>query len=359
MRLFVHEFFCSGAYSGDLGVSLVREGLAMLRAVLEDFSKCGDCRIHTTLDCRLSEHVAHFPLSDWAETHWVESAADERPLFKTLAAQAEATFVIAPESDGCLHERRRLVDSSGGRFLGHSADAIQRCADKLRFFDHLRRHNLPTIPTAHFDLSANQIAFPFPIVVKPRNGAGSQGTFLIRDRPGLERTRADLERKFAATDSAALMRPYIVQPYIDGHSLSVAAMVDGDTGQADIFPVGQQRLSDDGRFQYQGGRIPAHAPPVTNARRIVNAACRSIPGLAGYIGFDLIQSQSSGSVLIVEANPRLTTAYLGYRVLCGENLAGRILETARNRPINWLAGAVEFTADGQISFEPTNAVAPA
>ena len=39
MGLFVHEFFSSGAYPGELRQSsLAREGLAMLGAILEDFA---------------------------------------------------------------------------------------------------------------------------------------------------------------------------------------------------------------------------------------------------------------------------------------------------------------------------------
>jgi len=52
-------------------------------------------------------------------------------------------------------------------------------------------------------------------------------------------------------------------------------------------------------------------------------------------------------VLIVEANPRLTTSYLGYRALANENLARKIVQPARAAaPIAWKAGTVEFTADG-------------
>ncbi len=154
MRLFIHEFFCSGAHAGELAAnSLAREGLAMLRAVLEDFAQLPDVDSATTLDRRLRHCALASPLAEFADILWAENATHERSLFQKLAAHSDATFVIAPESDQRLADRRKVVESVGGRFLGHSAEAIDLCSDKLRFFEHLRRHRLPTIPTSPLDVS--------------------------------------------------------------------------------------------------------------------------------------------------------------------------------------------------------------
>jgi predicted ATP-grasp superfamily ATP-dependent carboligase len=343
MGLFVHEFFCSGAYPGELRqCSLAREGLAMLRAILEDFAGCRARRAITTLDHRLIEDVRNTGIADWAEIHWAESPQHEQFLFQKLAAESAATFVIAPESEGRLRERRLLVDRAGGQFLGHSADALLLCADKLAFAEHLTRHELPTVPTGLFDPSAKKPAFPYPLVIKPRYGAGSQDTFLIRDRDDLKNACG----AFASTVGERI-REAIVQPFVLGRSLSVAAIADGDTGCVQVCPVGEQRLSDNGRFHYQGGRIPARPPLPASVETMITHVCRSIAGLAGYIGFDLILPPHSPCVVVVEANPRLTTSYLGYRALANENLAAKILQPARAAvPIAWNAGAIEFEPDG-------------
>lgn len=343
MGLFVHEFFSSGAYPGELQrSSLAREGLAMLRAILEDFAGCSARRALTTLDRRLMADARKTGFTDWADVHWAESTQHESFLFQKLAADAEATFVIAPESDGCLLARRLLVERAGGRFLGHSADVLQLCSDKLAFHEHLARHELPTIPTRLFDASAKKAAFPFPVVVKPRDGAGSQDTFLVRDEDEFRAISDILSATFQKTGREA-----IVQPFIAGQALSVAAIADSLSNSIEVFPAGQQRLSDDGRFHYHGGRIPALLPQPMDPTPIVTRICRSLAGLAGYIGFDLIQTAHSPRLLIVEANPRLTTSYLGYRALARENLAARILQPGRAAdPIAWTPGAVEFRPDG-------------
>jgi predicted ATP-grasp superfamily ATP-dependent carboligase len=344
MDLFVHEYFSSGAYAAELRESsLAPEGLAMLAAILEDFAACSAGRLITTLDRRLTADAGHFRLGSWADIHWAASPEHEMALFKRLAAECDATFAIAPETAGILLARQQQVQAAGRRFLGHSADAIKLCSDKLALYEHLARHDLPTIQTKLFDPGAAASTFQFPIVIKPRDGAGSQDTYLISS-----------EREFAALRStlSATFRRHglaIVQPYIEGRNLSVGAIADSRSESLHVFPTGQQHLSDDGRFHYRGGAIPACLPEAVDASQLLTRVCRSIAGLSGYIGFDLLLPAESQRLLVVEANPRLTTSYLGYRALANENLAERILNPAgANEPIRWNDGRVEFTADGRI-----------
>ena len=395
MPVFVHEFFCSGAFEGDLADrSLAREGLAMLAAVVEDFSNAGDGQVVTTLDRRLRASLAAARIGEQSAVIWVDSPAEERRLFADLARASTATLVIAPETGGCLLERRLLTDAAGGRFLGPSPEAIELCADKLRLSEHLSRHSIPTIPTTRFDLSVGSAECQFPMVVKPRDGAGSVDTFLILDSGEFQElaTRFRGGRPLTPSPSPArgegggfecaasifnwLQREHssplsphcvgagsfrrsggrrqdgrgaggeglsgpgckvahnqseaILQPFIPGRALSTAALIDAGDGRIDIFPLGEQRLTNDGRFGYRGGRIPAvDLSPVLAAAAVdlVADACRSLPGLVGYVGFDLIASANAPHVRIVEVNPRLTTSYVGYRRLTQENLAARVFSS--------------------------------
>ncbi len=352
MPVFVHEFFCSGAFEGDLaGSSLAREGLTMLAAAVEDFCRTGDRRVVTTLDQRLRDSTAAAKIAEQAQVAWIESPADENRRFHDLAATSAVTLVIAPETDGCLLERRRMTDAAGGRFLGPSLDAIRLCGDKLSVSEHLLRHSLPTIPTTPFDFCAGSGGHSFPIVVKPRDGAGSVNTFLIRDANELQARRDELAAAFAESGSEP-----IVQPFVAGRPISTAALIGLESGQIEILPFGEQRLSRDGRFRYQGGRIPAVDldPPIAfEAADIVARACRALPGLSGWVGFDLIVSSPAPRVRIVEVNPRLTTSYVGYRRLTDENLAARMLSVvgreklARRVPAHQFE-SVEFDADGAV-----------
>jgi len=76
MLVFVHEFCCSGALPGDLcGNSLAREGLAMLTAIVEDFSRCEDSpvRVATTLDSRLRDSPSAARIAEQAQVDWADS----------------------------------------------------------------------------------------------------------------------------------------------------------------------------------------------------------------------------------------------------------------------------------------------
>jgi predicted ATP-grasp superfamily ATP-dependent carboligase len=144
-----------------------------------------------------------------------------------------------------------------------------------------------------------------------------------------------------------LLQDAIWQPFIVGRALSVAAIVAGDDGPMHILPAAKQHLSEDGRFRYLGGYIPAVGVDSRALERIVTAACRAIPGLRGYLGMDLIVPDTAPDhPLVVEINPRLTSSYIGYRHLAAENLTARILDPQNSTPIRWGHDAVSFTPDG-------------
>ena len=56
-----------------------------------------------------------------------------------------------------------------------------------------------------------------------------------------------------------------------------------------------------------------------------------IPGFAGYIGIDLIESESE--LFVLEINPRFTTAYAGLSDSLGCNITEKILDTFLNKKL--------------------------
>jgi tyramine---L-glutamate ligase len=334
--LFVSEYLTCGAWAGDLPPSLLREGTAMFAAVAADFACVSGCRVVATRDARLPP--ADIP---GVTMRTAATPADELRLFRELAAGSEATFVVAPEFDGILLGRRRLVDEVGGRFLGPSPETIEICGDKLQTFEHLRRAGLPTIATEPCDFMRGCGDTARPLVIKPRDGAGSELTFLVQSDDDFDAARC----AFAAAGRVAIR-----QPFVSGTALSVGVIC-AEPGRIDVFPVGAQRLSDDGRFRYLGGRIPAGGIDQRDVESLVRRAVETLPDAAGYLGFDLIlPADAPRRPLIVEINPRLTTSYLGYRRLTRENLAERMLRPERaSQPIVWQPAAVEFTTDGGYS----------
>jgi predicted ATP-grasp superfamily ATP-dependent carboligase len=350
VRLFVSEYVCSGAWpERELPPSLAREGRAMLLALLADLAAVPGLSLCTTWDARLGEFpsmsavACASPLN--VDCMSIQRSADESGLFRRLARDWEATYVIAPELDDSLTGRVQAVLDVGGRSLNATPDAIAACSDKWETFRRLSAAGIPTVPTARFDSGVTSLPFDAPIVLKPRFGAGSQHTFLIHDVDQLRAAAAHFPADKPTAEA-------VFQPYIVGKSRSVAAIFHSDGTLRELWPIGEQRLSDDGRFTYLGGRLPMTRSEFgSRISDLIRQFSRVIAGLHGYIGFDVIvPEQPDATPLIVDINPRLTTSYLGYRALSDINLAGRILWPDGDWPsLDWRGDVVEFDAHGSIA----------
>jgi len=164
--------------------------------------------------------------------------------------------------------------------------------------------------------------------VKPRDGAGSQAT------------------RLGHLPAESWSGPLIAQEFVDGFAASVACLV----GPAGVFPLApcEQRLSEDGRFHYLGGRLPIEPDLAARAAAVAVAAVACVPGLAGYVGVDVVLG-NDGRDWAIEINPRLTTSYVGLRRLAVGNLFAAMLEVAGGGApaIVWRNEAVIFCPDGE------------
>jgi len=322
--------------------SLAVEGRAMLCAIVDDLSRIAGVEVETTWDARLGR--IPFPRARAIPT---ESPAEELCQFRRLAAACDATLVIAPEFDGVLLSRCRIVEEAGGRLLGPGSRAVALCTDKLRLAVHLREAGIETIPAERFTWretrpdSGADGPREFPVVIKPRDGAGSQHIWLVRSDDEFRR----LHTGFAGDHPQG---EFVVQPHVAGQAASVALLFAPSQREVEVLLPAEQRISDDGRLRYLGGRLPLGKADSAALQRAALAACRSIPGLRGYVGVDLIVPPADPDrPVVVEINPRLTTSYLGYRALAENNLAEWMLIQARfERGLRWRKCVVEFDSAG-------------
>lgn len=342
MRVFVSEYICSGSSNnGPLDDSLATEGRSMLLAACADFARISGVEVVTTWDVRLGP----FPLAN-VRAVVISDPDYELREFERQVAECDAAFVIAPEFRQILAGRIARITEPKRRAISPSVDAVELCADKQRIYEHLTQHRLPTIETAILPRDRVVSEQQFPVVIKPRDGAGSQNTFVVGNRGEFERVAHVFSN--GNHDSEP-----IVQPYWAGRSMSVGVLIDPGTNHIEVLPPAEQFLSDDGRLRYLGGRIQGAGSLRWEHLVSIQRACRSIPGLAGYVGFDMLfPFDESQQMVIVEINPRLTTSYLGYRVLTEENLMERLLFPERfPLRVRWADRATRFTPDGKITFE--------
>lgn len=317
----------------------------MLLAVLRDAVRVPGLEVVTIWNARRER----FPVAGVA-FQLAHSPAEELEILAELAAWADATLLIAPEFDGILTHRALLVEGVGGRLCGSNPLAITVCADKLELADILTTAGIPTIPTRPFSpasFQASQISFP--AVIKPRDGAGSQETYLVP-------TPDDFDRLLPTWKNSSMLRQSIWQPYVTGRAVSVAVLVTPERYGYEALPPCEQTLNPNGRFEYLGGIVPARGVDAVAIQDTAVAACRQVPGLRGYVGVDLILSDSNPrQPVVVEINPRITTSYLGYSRLCKQNLIGRWLSPAGAESLlGWRDEHLKYSPDGAVQIAVEN-----
>ena len=343
----------SGAWPREQPVpaSLVTEGRAMLESVLHDLLNLPDLQVRLTWDrCLPPPDV----LAPWVEggagpgtavsvchrvtLHWADDRS-EPALRRSACESVDHVLLIAPEFDDILG--RQVAEAAAhtrAELWNATPSAVRLCADKHQLAQHLLLHNVPVIPTC--DVDSDLPDDWTDLIVKPRDGAGSQGIQRLA-RAGFNQWKQALSRRGLPADA------WIVQPYTRGRTLSVAAIFGADGALHDVWPVTEQFL-DPQTFAYLGGRIPASQVNRSHVEALITDVAACVPGLRGYIGFDLIECPN-GEVMVVEINPRLTTSYVGYRTLAAGSLAAWLEPKSQALPSPaWTTGTIRFTAAGEV-----------
>ena len=321
MRVFVYEYLTATGIGREVRApehGLYREGRAMRDAVASDFARVPGVEV-VTLDRVVSGDPEHE--------------------IRRAAEKCDWALVIAPETDGQMDRDCRAVRASGCRLLGSTPDAIRATTDKLALAERWHNHGVRTPATTEREPTACDA---FPVVWKPRDGAGSVDTFLIRDR-------FELAQAKAIRDPA---RPMILQEYVPGQPASVAFLC----GASKRYPLRPafQLLSADARFKYRGGELPIPTAQAERATQLAQSALARVPGLLGYVGVDLVLGDATDGSrdYAIEINPRLTTSYIGLRTLADFNLAEAMLRVAQGELVaefQWKPGRVRFGPDGTVS----------
>jgi predicted ATP-grasp superfamily ATP-dependent carboligase len=338
MHVFLYEWATGGGLVGAPGVmpgSLVREGTAMLGAVAADLVRIPRCRVTVLRDPRML-HLA-LPGCELVDVqsslwHWEE--------FERLAAEADATILIAPELDGILLRSATWAVRSGGRLLSPSPEFVGVTADKQRTCEVLAAAGVPVPPGRMLDTDEPlPDDFTYPAVLKPIDGAGSQDTYLVS----------------GPRDAApAYAWPRRLERFVPGMAASVAVLC-GPAGRVPLVPC-RQRLSEDGRLRYLGGELPLAAGLAERAVRLAERALAALPAAVGYVGVDLVlgREPDGSEDYVIEINPRVTTSYVGLRTAAIGNLAERMWQVAHGevRELSFSSRPIEFDPDGNVSFRP-------
>ncbi len=340
----------------------------MLQAIVRGFLTMPDLTVTTFLGARVPNHL---PRGAALTTIGISSQPALLHALRQTAAAVDAVLLVAPESGGTLElllrtvqdlhpsDRSQLV-ATRPVLLNLDADLTRCFADKFATWEWLSAHGLPTIPTRLIDSGVAEVLLRLPdggrqgvfardsretpaVVVKPRDGAGSDGVRIVRDARVPWRDLPD----------GASNAPLIAQPFVRGQACSFGLIGGGEAGETTILPAAEQCLHCDGTsLQYRGGVVPA-APRVCEAvEKVARRLSFAVGGFRGYLGVDVIMDEMlPEQVVIVEVNPRLCTSFVGYQALAQENLAARFLgwqQQPGNRGVRWNSGQVSFDVSGRV-----------
>ena len=300
-RLYLYEELSAIKLETESALApLLKEGMSILKALIVDFSKLNQFELFIFASNEVGEALVAEKLINFSQ--WILPGPSNP--FLNVVNPKDAVLIMAPESDGILAHRIKQLNETGAENLNCSVEAITLAGDKYQTFLYLNRMGIPTPATmllADF-LKAQQLTFP--LVLKPRNGAGTADTFYISDIGFLENKASsilDLEH-------------WIVQELKQGLPASFCFFV--HKGQCTpIISSFQNTECLDHQFIYQGGSLPLPLDYEYRALILAQKTLRDFGGLNGWVGVDLILGPDTKGLkdFVFEINPRLTTSYLGAR----------------------------------------------
>jgi len=303
MKLFVYEHITSGALADqELPQGFAREGDAMLKAILLDLAEQPQLELIILRDSRLDE-IASLALNTSCEFLWVQDIEQYERHWNTAIQHCNTTLLIAPETDHQLTNIQQTILDHDISYLGSSQQATELCSNKLRCFQYLVKHHIPTVHSqvASQWQSGNQ-DYSDGIVIKPIDGAGCVDTAFFN-------TTLDAKQYLQDSLSAA-KASLIVQPYIKGTPASLSLFMSDNTVR--VLSINRQQIQHHhSRLIFQGSTvnaIPDSQLSLKAAQSLAENIHRLIPGLWGFVGIDLVLTPSGP--IVIEINPRLTSSYI-------------------------------------------------
>jgi predicted ATP-grasp superfamily ATP-dependent carboligase len=237
--------------------------------------------------------------------------------------------IVVPLGDAAaiFLSSRKTELSKFSKIAVNEWDVFQNAIDKLNTMRICQEKNIPAIHTILMDdpssvLIDNQLTqLEYPIVVKPRTGAGSVGFQIIRSREKLEGYLSKYDNRYG---------PLLIQEYIeqDNHPQYRADLFRDRDGKYKLVMVGEVT-----RWYPLDGGSGVFAYTIHD-EEIADNCMRLLDEIHwnGYANIDMVWDAKTNKAKILEINGR-TGATIKLDYLAGANISKLILENELGYPV--------------------------
>jgi predicted ATP-grasp superfamily ATP-dependent carboligase len=289
--------------------------------MLKDFSYNAGCEVVTLMDRRLAGAIEPLAAKNIAK---ISSSSEFDRAFRSTLSQVDAALIVAPETNGILFKMTKTAEERGPILLGSSSDAVRLVADKEQAAVLAKSLGIrvPASLSTSADAEESEVHglaqdIGYPVVIKPKDGAGSEGVFAIKDR-------RDLGMALRNLGGGGSRRKLLIQEYVKGVDASVSVL-SSKNGHTIPLSLNRQlvelRSPDNQSSTYEGGYTPFDHQL---RDKTFDCACRiveAVKGLKGYVGIDFVLTDEEP--VFMEVNARITTSYAGLsRVLVTDGREG-------------------------------------
>ena len=338
MKVLLFEWLTEGGLwmdstSLDSAGNLLQQGVGMVSAVGLDLAKFAE--VDLLVDCRLNQPNARDSakltaakttlgrLTRVANVHSIDNQTALEPKLKSLARDANAILLIAPETDDCLANSIRWLDDQSHKLISPALDCVLATSNKNQLADLLTSHGFDNIPPGmkleHFQqLPDEKQTNWLPIVVKPVDGCGSERIEFF--------TTIQQFKTWLAQQTATQRVEFRVERFIAGTPTSIA-VVCRHGKEPVFFPAMKQILRPPPVGEYQRSEDCLSESQQLRAKQLAAKAIACLPETIGFLGLDLVLNDQGDTAkdMLIEIPPGITMSYLKLSQKLDDGLIAKLM----------------------------------
>ena len=279
-KLILLEYFTSqSSILKSKDKEIFREALNLSDSIIRNFIKSRDIeKIYVIRNKNLKTIE-----SKKVKTYFTNPETSYTDILKRFKKKSEV-IIIAPETNNLSSKIYSHV-SQNHKVLGSNISSLNTFSSKTKMLTKLRRLNLPIVENYKLNLN-----YKGKIIFKPDTSAGSENTFVTN--------KNNYEKK----------KGYLVQKFYNGKKGSFLMLC--KNGKSKVICCNEQLLNLKKEKIQQVGCIMGGLEKYRNEIKILaNRISKNFKGLFGIVGVDIVMENKKW--LIIEINPRFTSAYSG------------------------------------------------